>query len=118
MKGRVPRSHFGIENLLRYAFGMDALRPEREKLPQLGQLVVMEDGQSQTYLTLTYTRRTDDVSLIFIAQASDDLFDWLPFSGVEETVDDGTGETETVTLIDSETMDDHTLRFLRLRVER
>jgi hypothetical protein len=111
-----PGGH-GIVNLLRYAFGMDALNPERERLPQIGQQTFTVGGETETYLTLTYTRRTEDPSLIYLVEASDDLLDWNLIQGTEYTVSEGDG-METVTIVDSESMDVTDRRFLRVRVER
>jgi uncharacterized delta-60 repeat protein len=109
---------YRIPNLLRYAFGMDALQPERDRLPQIGEHIISEGEQPGVYLTFTYTRRTDDSSLIYIAETSDDLLAWLSFHGAEEVSDDGNSETEAVTLIDSEPIAEQNTRFLRVRVER
>jgi uncharacterized delta-60 repeat protein len=111
-----PGGH-GIPNLLRYAFGMDALQPERAKLPQVGQQILTVDGEVETYLTLTYTRRTGEPDLIFIAEASADLLDWHPIAVTEEIQSTGDG-IETVTIVDSEPIDTNTKRFLRVSVER
>lgn len=107
----------GIPNLLRYAFGMDPLDPDRAALPQHGQSEVTVEGQPQLNLTLTYTRRTDDPDLIFTPEGSNDASTWTPLTVAEE-VTDSSGTTETVVLTDPEPMDARPKGFLRVRVEK
>lgn len=109
---------YGIFNLLRYAFDMNASAPEREKLPQLGERIVTFEGTSSRHLTLTYTRRIDDEQIAYIVEESEDLVSWLQLSPVEEIVSTGNAHTELATAIDPKSMDDHERRFLRLIVGR
>jgi hypothetical protein len=113
-----PGDH-GIPNLLRYAFGMDALQPEREKLPQVGTVTVTGRGDPIRYLTLTFQWRIGDAQLEYIIEASTDLVTWnallRPFTQI---VDDGNGQTATVTIRDTSPIDNLAIRFLRVRVER
>lgn len=109
---------YGIFNLLRYAFDMNASVPERDKLPQLGERTVMFEETSSRHLTLTYTRRIDDEQIAYIVEESEDLVSWLQLSPVEEIAPTGNAHTELVTAIDPEPMDGHERRFLRVRVGR
>jgi uncharacterized delta-60 repeat protein len=112
-----PGGH-GIPNLLRYAFAMDALHPAREQLPRVSHKTLTEQEDSSTYLTITYTRRTDDPALVFETEVSDDLLAWEPFTGVEAVeVDDANG-SERVTVAHPVPVEDDDRRFLRIRVNQ
>jgi len=107
---------FGIPNLLRYAFGMDPLRPTRENLPQLGRTGINNSPGGES-LTLTFTRRKDARDLVFSVEASQDLQVWNLLNVPIETIDDGNGETETVKVTDNVALNASATRFLRLRIE-
>lgn len=110
--------YHGIANLLRYAFDMDPVQPERTRLPRIGQYTAIEGEQDTAYLTLTYIRRTNDPALVYFVEASDDLTDWEPFHGHEKIVSTNKeGETETVTVTDTEPMRLRSNHFLRVRVK-
>ena len=110
---------FGIPNLLRYAFDMDPVQPRREKLPEAGTVVVTDRRGEMTYLTITYTRRTDDDLLRYFVEGSNDLVSWSELLRAREDIaDDGNGFTETVTVRDTVSLDSGAKRFLRVRVER
>ncbi len=107
---------YGIPNLLRYAFAMDPLNPEREKLPQVGQTEIF-GTQS---LSITYLRRTDDSALRFIPEVSNNLHDWssAPRGAPHTLIEDHEDGTETWSYIDYQRGDPPPRRFLRIRVER
>lgn len=111
-----PGGH-GLANLLRYGFAMDPLQPERDQLPRIGTQAVSPSGQR---LTVTFIRRKDDIKLSYSIEGSEDLLSWSPLTRttILHVTDDGTGETETVTVIDTQNIDDRARRFLRVRVER
>ncbi len=112
----------GIVNLLRYAFGMNAAEPERGNLPQAGTALWNGDPGAD-HLSLTFTRRKETSDIDYVVEVSTDLSaPWTPLEGnpllLTILEDDGNGETETVTVIDPESIDAHGRRFLRVRVVR
>lgn len=107
---------YGISNLLRYAFDMDPLHPAQSGLPQIEQTELIDGEMQEQRLTITFVRRTDDPDLTYSVDGSDELTGWTPIDGNEE-VEPRDENTETVTVIDTEPLDDQTKRFLRLRVE-
>jgi uncharacterized delta-60 repeat protein len=112
-----PGGH-GIPNLLRYAFAMGPLNPEREKLPRVDAVMSVRGGTS-THLQITYTRRKDDGRLRFTIESSENLGTWSALlRPVTQITDNGDGLTETVTVTDTQPIDNLTTRFLRVRVER
>ena len=58
----------GIDNLQRYAYGMDPLVPDRSRLPQL----VFRDG----FVCLDICRNPAAVDVEFIVEVSDDMETW------------------------------------------
>jgi len=109
---------FGIPNLLRYAFGMDAVQPERMGLPAMELRDVMGENGLQVHLALTFTWGKETIGLSWIAEVSNDLTDWSSFDFAEETISDGGGGVDTVTLINLEPMAANQKRFIRVRVEK
>lgn len=110
-----PGAH-GIENLLRYAFDLDPLQPDRRELPRVGREVIHSDGEDQVHLTIAFTRRKGESGIIYRIEASGDLLNWAPIAPIEVIEDHGNGETETVTAADPEPLSGNA-RFLRVRVE-
>lgn len=108
----------GIPNLLRYAFDMDPLQPDRADLPTLAREVDGEGAQAQEYLVISFRRRKQTSDLSYALEAADKPGHWTSLSSPAEITDDGNGETETVTFRDSEPTDNRQSRFLRVRVER
>ena len=108
---------FGIVNLLRYAFDLDAYRPDRGGLPFV--TVSIPEGLNERYLMITFTRLTSPLDLEYHVEAGDDLFGWASLGEdfvVSETADE-TGRTKTVTVRDSVPIHEGDQRFLRVRVE-
>ena len=110
---------FGIENLLRYAFNLDPMHPSRNSLPQSGRVAASGNGHNGERLTLQFTRRLHATDIEYLAEVSDDMKNWIPIVVFDEiVVDDENGETETVTLIDSEWVSDNPIRFIRVKITR
>ncbi len=104
----------GIENLLKYALGLNPHLSERGHMPW--ETIQQIDGEN--YLTLTFTRPGNLTDVIYHVEASGDLADWTsPAVQYGEPVENGDG-TVTVTYRDSEPIGEADRRFLRLRVER
>ncbi len=102
----------GLPNLLVFALAGDPHRMNRDLLPVDSTATV--DGSA--YLSLTYTRPETIEGVTYRIDASVDLINWTEDVGefVDETVHaDG---TVTQTWRDSDPMDDHERRFLRLTV--
>ncbi len=74
----------GLENAVKYAFGLDPREPARDALP----VPEMVDGE----LRLTFPRRTDADDLTYRVQASDNLVEWA--SGPEGVETVSVAETE------------------------
>lgn len=113
----------GVPNLLRYAFGMDPLQPEKERLPRFDywEMLYYSPGEpipSEMHLWLEYLRRTDDAALVYVPEVSDDLLTWHPFEGKESISGDSHGDTEKVYVEALELETGLQRRFFRVRVER
>lgn len=107
---------YGIPNLLRYAFVMDPLHPNRDQLPSVTAAEVDVNGSAERRLQVNYVRRTNDLELRWFVESSSDLILWTPVSGVE-TVQPRDVESEFVTVTDTEHINTQDRRFLRVRVE-
>lgn len=68
----------GVANLLRYAFGMDAMAPELSMLPQ----AIIRDG----HLTMDVNRRADATDLKWTIEISTDLKTWSGSGDLVEEV--------------------------------
>jgi hypothetical protein len=101
---------FGVSNLVRYAFGLEARQPARQDLPR----IALHEAGEATYLSLTYTRLKELNDVIFEVEASGDLETWevLDLDHVTDVTD--LGEMEEVTWRDSVAIADGNRRFLRL----
>ncbi len=62
-----PGGH-GVQNLARYAFGLDSARPDRSRLPKWA----VRDG----HLTVDFRRRLDATDVDYVVEASADLATW------------------------------------------
>jgi hypothetical protein len=110
-------NRFGIPNLLRYAFALDAHRPDRGGLPYV--TFGTPGGLNEDYLMITFTRRIRPPDLEYKVEAGNDLFGWGTLGEafvVSEVVDETEG-TKTVTVRDSAPINQSDQRFLRVRVE-
>lgn len=103
---------FGIPNILRYAFGMNPLQPDRGALPRLKWT---EDG-SESRLQITFIRRVDDPELIYTVEGSVDLVVWSALVDPVLTSAPMDIATETVTVTDTVAPSTMARRFLRISV--
>lgn len=105
---------FGIPNLLRYAFALDARNPERAGLPRIG----METEEDGHFLTLEFNRPSNAIDLDYQIEASADLAEWEAAEGIWEEVAEENGTVEAAIFVDSEDVDDNGSgrRFLRVAV--
>ncbi len=108
---------FGVPILLRYAFGLDAHRPDHKGLP----FVAFDSppGLDEEYLMITFTRLSNPLDLVYHVEAGDDLIGWESL-GEEFVVSEAVAETErtkTVTVQDSVPINQRDQRFMRVRVE-
>lgn len=106
-------------NLLEYALGLDPLAADGEGA--ISETMVKKDGE--TYLAITYTRRTDRGDIEFVVEVGGDLAAWTSNTGggtvtvIESTTGHGDGR-ETVTERDATPARTVPRRFIRLRVEQ
>lgn len=98
----------GVANLLKYALNLNPLTASTDGLPTL--------GQTNGFLTLTYTRRKPPTDLQYIVEAADNLAGEWSANGVSEVVLNDNGTLQTVVAADSVPIKDAPKRFLRLRV--
>jgi hypothetical protein len=68
-------------------------------------------------LAITFTRWKKAVDLTYTVEVSDDVASWTEVTNVASTVDNGDG-TETVTITDSELLNDEVRRFIRINVSQ
>jgi len=98
----------GVANLLKYALNLSPLTASTAGLPTL--------GQTNGFLTLTYTRRKPPVDLLYVVEATSDLAGEWSTNGISETILSDDGALQTVLAIDGVSLNDATKRFMRLRV--
>jgi len=98
----------GIANLLEYALNLNPLAASTAGLPSL--------GQTNNFLTLTYTRRKPLTDLQYLVEATADLTGGWSTNGISETVLSDSGTLQTVLATDAVSLKDAPKRFLRLRV--
>ena len=65
---------FGIPNLLRYAFAMDARQPQRDRLPRF--VYASDEGAGDSPFSIRFDRRNDVADLEFKVEASPNAIDW------------------------------------------
>jgi fibronectin-binding autotransporter adhesin len=95
----------GINNLIKYALGLDPLHVATAGLPQVGSI--------PGYLTLTYSKPRSVTDISYVPQYSDDLLTWSSSGVVQEVLaDDGTTQTIRAKVASS----GPSRRFLRLSV--
>jgi uncharacterized delta-60 repeat protein len=105
----------GVPNLLRYAFGLDPVQPDRRNLPFAGKAWDSAESSTTPYLTLTFTRRAEQNDLIYTIEASEDLTNWTPLQQAKILQILSLGTTEQVTIRDDVPLSGST-RFLRVKV--
>lgn len=108
---------YGIPNLLRYAFDLDARNPARTGLPKAG-LASTEEG-GETHLTIGFQRPVNALDLEYRIQRTADLAEWETGSGewvMEVEALEG-GISESLIIRDPEPMAETGQRFLRVWVE-
>ena len=98
--------HDGVSNLLKYAFKLNPLVPNRSGLPVVGTIM---SGGSQ-YLTTTYTTRPLAGDLTYSVQASTDLVNWTAITTPAAAT------ISPVTVQDPTALSPGTCRFLRVQV--
>jgi hypothetical protein len=96
----------GLTNFARYAFALPARGSVANPIT-LGSVTVGSD----TFLTLTFPRRTSASDLTYILESSTDLVTWTPVAG--RTYSAGSGP---ITAQDAVAMGTASRRFLRVRV--
>ena len=97
-------AHDGVSNLLKYAFNLNPLVPNRSGLPVVGTIM---SGGSQ-YLTTTYTTRPLAGDLTYSVQASTDLVNWTAITTPAAAT------TTPVTVQDTTPLSAGVRRFLRV----
>ena len=96
----------GVSNLLKYAFNMNPLVPNRSGLPMVG---TVTSGGSQ-YLSVTYTTQPLAGDLTYSVQASTDLVNWTAITPATSAT------TTPVTVQDTTLLSAGVRRFLRVVV--
>lgn len=84
--------NFGIPMILRYAFGLDALNPDRSRLPR-ARFVSTED--TDEVFVMEHFRRRNDLAVDLLVEGSTNLEEWEPVQA-EWTVLEAIGDTERV----------------------
>jgi hypothetical protein len=74
----LDHGHHGVSNILRYAFRLDPVNPDRSKLPQ----VAVRDG----YLSVDVPTHPGATDIDAIVEVSENLITWSSASGNVETV--------------------------------
>lgn len=107
----------GIPNLVEYALGLDPRRPSIEGLPVTGLDSFSVGGETDEYLTLSFTApdSVDDVG--YEVQVSGELTSWTGDAVLEESISNGDGTT-TYVYRDSVPLGAGERRFMRLSVNR
>lgn len=103
----------GIPNLLRYAFALDPVKPDRAGLPQIHRLQV--NGEERAALSFTRLRYARDLE--YQVEASSDLRTWTPLGDDAIVAAEPEGQLlEHITVADGKPLAGHERRFLRVRV--
>ena len=104
-------AHDGLNNLLKYAFGLDPTRVDAAA----GLPVVSRTGGS---LTLSFIRRHDVTDLTYTVEVSSDLQTWTSGSGATQQVSVTAldAQRDQVVVRDLTPLSGTTRRFIRLRV--
>jgi hypothetical protein len=106
----------GISNFLEYAFDLDPNSASNSEMPSHAFQTIGEDR----YFSITFTRRSDDSSLVYRVEFCSTLSPWSAEAGVQfgdvAAVEEGL--TEMVTFRDSLPASASELRFGRVVVER
>lgn len=100
----------GVSNLLEFAFNLNPRVASINSLPIV--------GQSVDHLTLSYVRRKDAASLVYVVEAADELGFWHdgPSYVEQVSVTPLTGQTELVTFRRVSTISGNAHSFMRLKV--
>lgn len=108
---------YGIPNLLRYAFALDARHPARAGLPGAG--LAVQGGNGAAHLTVGFSRPVNSLDLDYRIQGSGDLEVWEALAGelAKEVVAGEDGLSEHLTARDPEPIPETGRRFLRVLVE-
>lgn len=104
--------HDGVQNFVEFALALDPKTDSRSDLPRPGILT----ANGKQYLTLTFKRTKAAAGAQMLLSASDDLVRWQEVATPVETLASIDLETDLVRLVDTEPMDAHAQRFLRLLV--
>ncbi len=102
----------GIENLVKFALGLDPLAPNRADLP----VVSTTEENGNDYLSLTFQRFNNAADVEIAVEVSENLVDWTPLANEVEIIEQRDGDLELVRVLDDQTTDGLTRRFLRLSV--
>ena len=114
----------GLPNLLKYAFNLDPNAPALPPRPTVQNYTVV--GQTQPYLSITFTRQLGSASLGYVVEATSDLsqpwqtvctasfFDPATGPGLVSEVNHG--PLHTITARDTVPLGGSARRFLRVRV--
>ena len=109
----------GINNRMKYVFGLDpGQRCKRDEY--LVEDLVKNAGDNQKYLTVSFVRRIDDLSLGYVVAVSDDLKTWdrtnTQIEQVGSAVRNADGITETVSFRLKTPSSGIARKFLRIEV--
>lgn len=104
----------GIPNLLEYALGLSPLTASRDQLPAL----TTTDVDSDSFVSISYTRPNDLTGIVYTVEASSDLESWdggtTEVADVSET--DNQDGTTTVVKRDARPLASEERRVMRLSV--
>jgi hypothetical protein len=106
----------GLPNLWEYAFGSNPRQADSNRRPYA--TLVRQAGED--FLTLSYRRRSQDESLVYVIQVSEDLIHWettQDFSLESETIDPENNQIQMVTLRQIAPVQSQSMRFIRLRIQ-
>ena len=107
--------HDGRSNLLEYALGLD---PNNGSDAGEGLSTSVVDGADGKHQTLTFKRRKNDSSLVYVPEVSGDMVNWSSGGGFIQQIGttDLNAEFEEVTVKDLTPLAPGSPRFIRLRV--
>src|SRR5690625_1556608 len=101
----------GIPNLVKFALGLDPLTPSRDGLPRTE--IVSDNGEARLAIIGQIFNDAADVTVE--PQVSNDLISWDPLEAEPEIIE-VVGDITIIRVVDTETIDGNSRRFLRLNV--
>ncbi len=102
----------GVPNIVKFVLGLDPLTPDRGGLPTVA---IVSDG-GETRLSLTSRLFLNAIDVDIAVEASSDLVAWTSIDVEPELIEMVSENVAIVRVIDTETIDASSRRFLRLSV--